>query len=82
MPLIAADEADGIVKILQTVLTDPDQRLRMRRWCAYYYGDTTPGASMQRFLDAVERMISERDEWIGRDHDVAAELTCVGPVVG
>jgi hypothetical protein len=82
MPMVSADESGDIVDVLHTVMTDPDQMATMRRWCTYYYGDTTPGASMHRFLDAVERMITERDEWIARDHTVADDLAAVGPVAG
>jgi hypothetical protein len=61
-------------------VTDPEQMARMQRWCAYYYGDTTPGASMTRFINAIERMIEERDGWVSNDHDVVDELAAIGPV--
>lgn len=80
MPLVPAADAANIVEILQQVQVDPDQIKAMRTWCSYYYGDTTPGASMRRFVDAIERMISERDRWVAEDHDIAGELAEVGRV--
>lgn len=80
MPLVPAADAGDIVDILQSVMVDPEQIEKMRKWCGYYYGDTTPGASMRRFVDAVERMISERDRWVAQSHDVADSLADIGPV--
>jgi hypothetical protein len=81
MELVAADDADQIVSIVQQALTNPYRMEKMREWCTYYYGDTTPGASMNRFLSAVERMISERDAWVQQEHPAAVELAEIGPVV-
>lgn len=81
MPLVPSADANNIVEMVQAVMTDPEQIEKMRSWCAYYYGDTAPGASMSRFIAAVERMINERDAWIGQPHDVAPELAEVGPVI-
>ncbi|WP_188893749.1 CDP-glycerol glycerophosphotransferase family protein [Microlunatus endophyticus] len=78
--LVTADEAHRIPEMADRALSDPEQIGRMRRWCAYYYGDTTPGASMTRFINAIERMIEERDGWVFQDHDVADELAAIGPV--
>jgi hypothetical protein len=78
--LVRAEEAGDIVSIVHRALTDPEQIETMRKWCAYYYGDTTPGASMARFLGAVERMIGERDNWIEHDHPVPDDLARIGPV--
>lgn len=82
LELLPAAAADRIVPTLRRALTDPVQREKVKQWCAYYYGDTTPGASMTRFVDAVERMISERDAWVAEDHSVAGELAAIGPVIG
>ncbi len=38
-----------------------DQRMTL---AAHYYGDTTPGASMQRFAEAVELLLAKRDSLI------------------
>ncbi|QDP96563.1 hypothetical protein FOE78_12180 [Microlunatus elymi] len=82
LELVPSGDAGRIVSIVQRALTDPAQLEQMQRWCSYYYGDTSPGASMARFIDAVERMIAERDTWVGVDHPVADDLDRVGQVVG
>jgi hypothetical protein len=82
LPLVRAEQAAGIVPIVQQASTDPEQIATMRKWCAYYYGDTRPGASMARFLQAVERMIEERDDWVQQDHPAPDGLTGVGRVIG
>lgn len=82
MRLVGVEEATRIITIVQQALTDPAQIAKMRRWCAYYYGDTTPGASMKRFLNAMERMIAERDGWVEQDHSVADDLARIGRVIG
>ena len=80
MDLLPSEQASDVVSVIQRSLTDSDQAEKMRRWCSYYYGDTTPGASMGRFLNAIERMISERDEWVQGEHRAAEELAEIGPV--
>ncbi|SDR83079.1 CDP-glycerol glycerophosphotransferase family protein [Microlunatus soli] len=81
LPLLNADQAHDIVAVVRRALTDPEQIAKMRNWSAYYYGDTTPGASLNRFTQAVERMIAERDEWVHRKHPVPKELARIGRVV-
>jgi hypothetical protein len=81
LELVRAADADRITTIVQHALTDPEQLGKMRDWCAYYYGDTTPGASMTRFVNAVERMINEQDSWLDDDHQVPADLAGIGPVI-
>lgn len=80
MPLVRSDRASDIIKIMQQSLTDRQQIDKIRHWCAYYYGDTTPGASIGRFMSAVERMINERDAWMQRQHPVADDLAHIGNV--
>lgn len=62
VPRLAARDAPGVADLVSLVLeSDPgsDQRLAL---VEYYLGDTTPGASTQRFLDACTRVIGLRDE--------------------
>lgn len=64
--LLAADHASEAAKAIEDAMTNPEQADKMRRWSSYYYGDTSPGASMNRFLSAIEHMIDERDAWMTR----------------
>ncbi|HEY9290708.1 MAG TPA: CDP-glycerol glycerophosphotransferase family protein [Microlunatus sp.] len=82
LDLVPSDEASRIVPIVHRTLTDPLRLEQLQRWCSYYYGDTSPGASMARFIDAIERMIAERDAWVADDHPVAGDLERVGEVIG
>lgn len=80
MPLITAAEAGKITDLLWALMDDPAHVSKIGSWSRYYYGDTSPGSSMQRFLDAVDRMAEERDAWMAKDHGVARELAATGPV--
>jgi hypothetical protein len=82
MRLVTAEEAGSIITIMRQALTDPAQIAKMREWSAYYYGDTTPGSSMNRFLNAVERMIAERDAWVQDEHPASEDLARFGQVKG
>ncbi|MGP9837814.1 CDP-glycerol glycerophosphotransferase family protein [Arthrobacter sp. 179] len=77
MPMLAECDAADVVRIVDQVRKDDELGARIRRWADFYYGDRTPGASMTRFKRALERTISERDEW-GRD-ELAPELHQVKP---
>ena len=48
------------VFISRQLTEDPSGDAR-RDLIEYYYGDVTPGASLQRTLDAVQRLIQLRD---------------------
>lgn len=63
MPMLAARDAGEVVRIIDELREDDALGGRIRRWADFYYGDRTPGASMTRFKLALERTISERDEW-------------------
>ena len=57
LDLLPAESAPDIVRVLDA-LTEPDQA--HRDLVTRYFGDTTPGASMQRWLDACGQVIAER----------------------
>ncbi|WP_114853532.1 CDP-glycerol glycerophosphotransferase family protein [Brachybacterium sp. YJGR34] len=62
VPRLAESEA-GQVGHLAGDLIAHDTRFEERRELTeYYLGDTTPGASMQRFLDACRHLSARRDE--------------------
>ena len=45
-------------------VADDTQREERARWVEHYFGDVTPGTSMQRFLDACEEAIQMRDKLV------------------
>jgi hypothetical protein len=59
LPLLDAADAGRAAEILDAAVghTDDVHAALVRR----YFGDTTPGASMQRFLDACSTIVEERD---------------------
>ena len=81
LDLVPSSAAGQIVPIVQRALTDPSRLEQLQRWSSYYYGDTSPGASMARFNDAIERMIAERDAWVDDEHPVAGDLDRIGEVI-
>lgn len=63
MPMLGASDAADTVRIIDELRNDAGLKARIRQWADFYYGDRTPGASMQRFKLALQRTIDERDEW-------------------
>ncbi|MCH4249522.1 MAG: CDP-glycerol glycerophosphotransferase family protein [Microbacteriaceae bacterium] len=63
VPLLSAARAGAVWQEL-AVAGRSENLERMRELCAYHYGDTTPGASMERFLTVSERVWSDRDAQI------------------
>ena len=59
LPLLDAADAGRAPEILDAAVRhlDDAHAALVRR----YFGDTTPGASMQRFLDACSTIVEERD---------------------
>jgi hypothetical protein len=59
LDLLDAADAPRAAALVDEARAHPDEThaALVRR----YFGDTTPGASMQRFIDAVSRVIAERD---------------------
>jgi hypothetical protein len=57
--LLAPSRAKDIVQVIDAQLTDASLAAQRRRWTEYYFGDTTPGAAMQAWLDACRRVREE-----------------------
>lgn len=58
-----ADSAADIVARAERVLDDPDAVARLDHWVRYYFGDTAPGASTERFHAAVRALMERWDSW-------------------
>ncbi|WP_278235144.1 CDP-glycerol glycerophosphotransferase family protein [Isoptericola sp. AK164] len=65
-PSLRPEDVEGVVALVDRELgEDPtrEERLRLRE---HYLGDTTPGASTRRFVDACERLMRIRDAEVAR----------------
>jgi hypothetical protein len=69
--LLADQQAGQIVEILDRVCGDEALAEQRREWTFHYFGDTTPGAAMQAWLDACRRVREERDQMLA-GHDIPA----------
>ncbi|MDI9890088.1 CDP-glycerol glycerophosphotransferase family protein [Microbacterium sp. IEGM 1404] len=58
-----ADSAADIVARADRVLDDPDAVARLDHWVRYYFGDTAPGASTERFHSAVRTLMERWESW-------------------
>ncbi|MEO6115561.1 MAG: CDP-glycerol glycerophosphotransferase family protein [Pseudolysinimonas sp.] len=56
---LTAADAPGVLAILDRVQNDTAARENLQFWATHHFGDTTPGASTQRFHEAVERLMAE-----------------------
>jgi len=56
---LTADEAPGVLAILDRVQNDPAARTNLEFWANRHFGDTTPGSATRRFHDAIERLMTE-----------------------
>lgn len=57
----ATPASSYVSTLVRTMLDDDTSRAQQREWADYYYGDRTPGASMARWIAAIDRVIDERD---------------------
>ena len=57
--LLTSKKAASIVELLDSVTADETLAAERRKWTEYYFGDTTPGAAMQAWLDACQRVHDE-----------------------
>ncbi|MHA7986195.1 CDP-glycerol glycerophosphotransferase family protein [Rathayibacter sp. CAU 1779] len=57
---LSAEDASDIVSIIDDLQHDDAAAERLKYWVERYFGDTTPGATTQRFHDAVQHLM---DEW-------------------
>lgn len=70
-PLLTAAEAPQAAELVDRVRSTPDAG--MAELTRDHFGDTTPGASMGRFLRAASQVIERRQEAQARRHAAAAE---------
>ncbi len=83
VPMLRAAEAASVVPLLDPV-AGPGRREQFREITRHYFGDTTPGASMRRFLEACEQVMKLRDDVAGPAPsviDLAARERALGPMV-
>ncbi|SDS78362.1 CDP-Glycerol:Poly(glycerophosphate) glycerophosphotransferase [Brevibacterium sandarakinum] len=66
-PLLAASDAHDSVRIIDAFLGNEGAREAIASWADYYYGDRSPGRSLDRFVAAVDYVIDERDQATGHD---------------
>ncbi len=56
-----ASDTGNIISLVDRVQHSPEAQERLEYWVTKHFGDTTPGASTQRFHDAVAFLINEWD---------------------
>ena len=56
---MSATLGSAIVEVLDRVTSDETLAQQRQEWTRYYFGDTTPGAAMQAWLDACRRVREE-----------------------
>ena len=61
-PRLAVEDASAVGPLARELITHDPQREERRELIEYYLGDVTPGASLQRFLEACRRLSARRDE--------------------
>ncbi|WP_050812605.1 CDP-glycerol glycerophosphotransferase family protein [Brachybacterium squillarum] len=71
VPRLSMEEADQAGGLLMEQITHDPLRAQRRTLTEYYLGDTAPGASLQRFLQACQDLAARRDELWARvdDHE-------------
>ena len=62
-----ADDAADILAHVERVRADEAATARLRMWVQHYFGDTTPGVATAKFHAAIERLMTEWDEWQARE---------------
>ncbi|MFB4352961.1 CDP-glycerol glycerophosphotransferase family protein [Microbacterium sp. LS_15] len=61
------DAAADILAHVERVRADEAATARLRMWVQHYFGDTSPGAATAKFHAAIERLMTEWDEWQARE---------------
>ncbi|ROS78549.1 CDP-glycerol glycerophosphotransferase family protein [Cellulomonas sp. PhB143] len=71
VPRISVDGLDQAVAIIDSAASDPELSERVRRLTEYHLGDTTPGASTRKFVDACTAVMATFDasRFFERTHD-------------
>ncbi|WGW12309.1 CDP-glycerol glycerophosphotransferase family protein [Saxibacter everestensis] len=64
LPLIAQVDADRIVELIDDLLIT-GKAAEYTELCAYHFGDTAPGESLNRFVAATEHVIRDRSQKLG-----------------
>ncbi|MFT8636980.1 MAG: CDP-glycerol glycerophosphotransferase family protein [Pseudoclavibacter sp.] len=59
VPMLTAADAPRVLERLEAA-TGAESRQRLAALARYHFGDTTPGASMRRFLEACDAVMRER----------------------
>ncbi|WP_309619483.1 CDP-glycerol glycerophosphotransferase family protein [Salinibacterium sp.] len=59
---LTADDASGIVAIIERVQVDEEARRRLQFWVERHFGDTSPGSATRRFRDATARLMERWEE--------------------
>ena len=63
LDLLPAEQAGTIVSLIEEQLTDETQQAKRQELADYYYGDRTPGKSLERFLTAITQMVNQSRGW-------------------
>ncbi|MCT9820418.1 CDP-glycerol glycerophosphotransferase family protein [Microbacterium sp. W1N] len=66
---LTAQDAPDILAAAQRVLSDGEAVSRLSGWVRHYFGDTAPGAATARFHAAIDRLMSEWEQWHTRTGD-------------
>ena len=61
-PRLSVDEAPGVGSLARELIEHDLLQEERRELIEYYLGDITPGASLERFLEACRRLSARRDE--------------------
>ena len=59
---LKVEQLPGLVDELDEVIADDPRRDERLALAERFFGDTTPGVSTRRFLDAIDAIVTERDE--------------------
>lgn len=68
--LLTKKQAGEIVQVLDRVSGDEALAAERQKWAFYYFGDTSPGAATQAWLEACRRVRAERDAQLS-GHDLS-----------
>ncbi|MEV4735691.1 MULTISPECIES: CDP-glycerol glycerophosphotransferase family protein [unclassified Microbacterium] len=64
---LTAGNAGDILAEVERVRADEAATARLRMWVQHYFGDTAQGVATAKFHAAIERLLTEWDEWRARE---------------
>ena len=64
---LTAGSAGDILAEAERVRADEAATARLRMWVQHYFGDTAQGVATAKFHAAIERLLTEWDEWRARE---------------